>query len=331
MRPLLSSENNPLDFVFKNGGSGVDVFFVLSGFILAYRHADRFRESVTPRSYLFFIWLRLARIYPVHLFMLLVVACQLLPGMYHPENTKLAFVANLTLTQAWGVISYLSFNMPAWTISAEWFAYLCFPLLAFTTGRLHPLLWIVLGAVAVYFIPKTYAFAMAYGFADGVAAIHCALHLAVGFFAYQLCRLMPDWILFWRVAAIVMGPVLILLAWYPLGIEAFTLAIAFLMMALFKAGPVFGYANPVSVYMGRISYSRYLVHMPTLWVFATVAPFVPPILILFTTVAAAMVAYHSVEEPGRRFMQKVNPARRSQSPLYRSRHRVAIRSARRLR
>lgn len=306
MRPLMSSESNPLDFIFANGGNGVQVFFVLSGFILAYQHADRFRDDMTWRSWSFFVWLRLARIYPVHLFLLLVIASNVLPVPVSATDTMRAFLANLTLTQAWGAIDYLSFNEPAWTISAEWFAYLLFPLLAWATGRLHPLMWIAIAAGSAMLLPS---FAI-YGMSYGAAAVVCLLHFAVGFMAYLLCRRLPDWRLFWRIAAVAMGPTLVLLVVHTLGMEVFAVATAFFIAALFKAGPVFAYANPVSVYMGRISYSLYMVHKPLLAVFLTMASGTPPIIIIAAMIAAAALLYHLVEEPARRTLQRINPARR---------------------
>src|SRR5690242_14121324 len=59
----------PLDWVLSAGHMGVDVFFVLSGFVLAYNYAD---ATWTARSYGAFLRKRFARIYPVHAFMLLV-------------------------------------------------------------------------------------------------------------------------------------------------------------------------------------------------------------------------------------------------------------------
>ena len=40
-----------------------------------------------------------------------------------------ALAANVTLIHAWGSTPHLFFNLPSWSISAEWFAYLAFPVL----------------------------------------------------------------------------------------------------------------------------------------------------------------------------------------------------------
>ena len=55
-----------LKMVASAGYLGVDLFFVLSGFVIAYNYADlELHRSVSKFSD--FLWKRLARIYPAHL------------------------------------------------------------------------------------------------------------------------------------------------------------------------------------------------------------------------------------------------------------------------
>src|SRR5579872_5470162 len=50
-----------------NGFYGVDIFFILSGFILSYVHIEDFTAGAAVRSnYTRFLFLRFARIYPLH-------------------------------------------------------------------------------------------------------------------------------------------------------------------------------------------------------------------------------------------------------------------------
>lgn len=122
----------------RQGFLGVDLFFLLSGFILSYNYARPGAMS-QPRDYLRFLGLRIARIYPVHLFALvalvpLVIASTAIHGKW-PEWAGLGtFVANLFLVNGWSFPVIASWNAPAWSVSAEWLAYLAFPGFAFLTA-----------------------------------------------------------------------------------------------------------------------------------------------------------------------------------------------------
>jgi peptidoglycan/LPS O-acetylase OafA/YrhL len=138
------------------GGSGVDLFFILSGFIISYNYADRFRVW-SVRAYREFLILRLARMYPVHLVTLLLLGGGvLLARTVLGEQQLLSqsdggnFLGHLLLIIAWRPDShYLSWNYPAWSISAEWFAYLLFPLVVVCTAWLRTWRQALAAAVAV--------------------------------------------------------------------------------------------------------------------------------------------------------------------------------------
>jgi peptidoglycan/LPS O-acetylase OafA/YrhL len=118
--------------IIDKGDLGVDVFFMLSGFILAHVYSESWANHRT--SYISFIKSRLARIYPLHLFALSLLALLVivLPGFAerYPEPGRWGaegFVASLLLIQNWGYFLPSCWNSPAWSLSAEWFAYLGFP------------------------------------------------------------------------------------------------------------------------------------------------------------------------------------------------------------
>src|SRR5262245_36021055 len=127
---------DPLGWVdqFWWGTAGVTFFFMLSGFILTYNYHDRFR-TLKRRGVRDFYAARFARIWPVHLlaFLLLLPLCTdgqlLLSGGYMKVRWKAA--ANLTLTQSFIPSEpwHVAFNSPSWSLSAEWFFYIAFPLL----------------------------------------------------------------------------------------------------------------------------------------------------------------------------------------------------------
>ena len=131
----------PLDTFMRAGYLGVDLFFALSGCILAYTYADRMR-SFRWADTRHFVRNRFARVWPVHLVALHVdVLVALAVGTLgrtvdDTRRTADAYVENLAMVHYW-VNDRPSFNSPAWSISAEWFAYLLAPLLFVLVARLR--------------------------------------------------------------------------------------------------------------------------------------------------------------------------------------------------
>lgn len=112
------------------GYLAVDFFFVLSGFILTHVYLGR-SSSV---GFMAFTGRRLARLYPYHIFTLLVflgVNLALGRGISSYEDGALAtFIQQLTLTQNIGLSPHgLSWNYPSWSVSVEFWVNVLFVLL----------------------------------------------------------------------------------------------------------------------------------------------------------------------------------------------------------
>ncbi|MCA1675881.1 MAG: acyltransferase [Actinobacteria bacterium] len=142
------------DRFITQGGYGVDLFFVLSGFILSHVYFEQFRTRLGWPDFRSFISFRFARLYPVHLVTFLIMVALfsaeiLLSGASSVKSeryTPAVFISTLTMTHAWWGVTVTP-NLPAWSISAEWFAYLLFPLLCLIIARLRvaPLVFLVVG------------------------------------------------------------------------------------------------------------------------------------------------------------------------------------------
>lgn len=138
------AQAGPLRPFIKAGGTvALMLFFALSGYILALLYEKKFKPSAFLKDYKGFIWKRIARIYPLHIF-LLVLALFFYPKLNigYPNDTRQLF-ANLTLTQGWTFDS-LSFIAASWSISVEFLFYLFFPFIVRFINR-----W---AAVAVFLI-----------------------------------------------------------------------------------------------------------------------------------------------------------------------------------
>ena len=108
----------------------VDLFFVLSGFVMAYNYQAMFAGGYRLQAHLAFLIRRIARVYPLYAIVTLESAATLLWRAHGPDKMHVPVVlaANLAMVQAWGIAPSLA--GATWSISTEWAAYLLFPLLA---------------------------------------------------------------------------------------------------------------------------------------------------------------------------------------------------------
>ena len=117
------------------GYLAVDFFLVLSGFVLTHKYLYP-TADISARE---FIWHRLARLYPLHIFTLVTWTCGyvLYIGSFpsYADGTIWTFLQHLTLTQNVGLSpSEISWNTPSWSISVEfWVNLLFFFLISITT------------------------------------------------------------------------------------------------------------------------------------------------------------------------------------------------------
>lgn len=165
----------------------VDLFFVLSGFILAYVYHDRLK-SYTDWA-LFFV-ARIARIFPLHLLVISSIILANYFGLQVGSTTPLQwidYVKNGLLLQTWPFISArASINMPSWSVSIEWFLYItAFPVLFFIPKILKPR-FLFLTALALMAFASVALFDYRFGQAGFLGRHQCFLRGIAGFSAGYL-------------------------------------------------------------------------------------------------------------------------------------------------
>ncbi len=315
------------------GYLGVELFFVLSGFILSHVYLQAAGEK--QFSYRGFLWARIARVYPLHLATLigvgLLAAVALAAGMSVDGNVLSwpALPANLLMLHAWGLAPVAGWNHPSWSISAEWFAYLCFPLFAFVFWRLRDKPVAAVVGAAAFLTVLYFVFEQVAGFPLTEAtfrwgalrivpcfALGCALYLV-----YRKAPLKAPW-----TASAASFALMILSAALGLwdGITVLFAGALILSLASLPNERAGVLASRPAVYLGEISYSVYMVCVPwkllsiNLAAKLTDAPdkqlhiFVWLAILALLPVVAA-VSYHLVERPARKALRGMADRRKKSS------------------
>ena len=149
-RPLLQMASPPLYDSLKPildcGAQGVDLFFILSGFVLTWNYLDRMGAAWSTKATLHFLWLRLARVWPLYLVTMHFAALWIIftlnvGNVPSPEASALTatnYLRQLFMVQLWvqPFFDFSSWDGPAWSISAEWLAYLLFGVLVLVVCRI---------------------------------------------------------------------------------------------------------------------------------------------------------------------------------------------------
>jgi peptidoglycan/LPS O-acetylase OafA/YrhL len=275
--PTWNARVHEMRFI-HNGYYMVDLFFVLSGFVMNLNYGDRLHSA---RDLVRFQFLRLGRLYPVHLLFLLVAVLTATSswiattafGLNIPSGSAFkgatvgSFTEQLLLIHSLGVFRIAHpFNLPSWSISVEFYTYLVFGVMCLISYRaLRLAVFIALSSAAMTLL--------AFG-GESIANFSEILQCLGGYFLGCLVALFaarfPQ--------ALPRGCTLAALAAMTLflctrKVPQFDIAIFFLSALLIAAvtcsGDDFTKAllrHDAPKFLGLISYSIYMSHIFVLWV-----------------------------------------------------------------
>jgi peptidoglycan/LPS O-acetylase OafA/YrhL len=308
----------------------VDFFFVLSGFVIAANYEQRFLDGFGLTRFMVLRW---GRLYPLHAAVLFVyIAYKLLqlavPSLASPANPPFSTPGeslqtiglNLLLMQGLGIYDASTWNVPSWSISTEFFAYLVFAALLILMRRR---LWIALAAAVVVGPLILALFSSRYmDAASDLGLVRCLYGFAAGVLCWHAHKR-------WRLKS---GTLLELLALTAVVAFIGTAAHSFTSYAapyLF-AWVIIVYARQAGavsrllqhrgfLLLGTLSYSIYMVH----WFIAgriygiarllkidllTVNPWLGDLLFIAfvaVVVGVSCLTFRFVEQPGRRWSRQL--------------------------
>ncbi|HEY9413921.1 MAG TPA: acyltransferase, partial [Pseudonocardia sp.] len=342
------------------GSLGVDLFYVLSGFVIAFTYLDRMGPRLGGRASWRFIWARVSRVWPVFAVVTNLFGLWLLAKLtfgdgdiafqkIQPELSFSSWLRQMFMVQMWTQPYFdgSSWVGPAWSISAEWVAYTLFPLTALVYYRLGRLPGPLLAALAVLavtpvavisgvtgnpYFPYSWLVRIGVGFTSGVLVYLAVRHVPLT----DRVRRGAAWLTVLVLAAILAGLFVgdsmigmyegdgehggMVMVLFPVLVGALALSVG--------RGPARVLSYDWAVHGGRISYSLYLVHIPVfevIWTlmirYRVIGPDSPGgVALAFAGLVAAFVAAHLLW----RFVEE--PARQRMR-LLTDRPRIAERAA----
>ena len=270
----------------QNSWMFVDFFFVLSGFVISHAYRNRLQQGLSPVG---FMIRRFGRLYPLHLFTLMIfvlialgrVAFSKITGLEGnasifnmPQHGPGILISNLLLTHSLGFHDYLAWNAPSWSISVEFytcFAFIFLVLVFRSSKHMYMALAGVIGASSLFLllVPEEHLYvSVDYGI------VRCLLGFSIGMLVEQLRRSdrgAARFVTAARTAAnlkiaepvivLVAGVFIILADTTPLSVFVPFLFGLVVWVFSFEAGAVSGVLkHRLPVWLGTLSYSIYMTH-----------------------------------------------------------------------
>jgi peptidoglycan/LPS O-acetylase OafA/YrhL len=254
----------------------VDLFFIMSGFIIYHVYHESFISGISVSRFRQFIVARFARVYPLHFVTLLLIIVITVPmfGWDPLFDNPRAIPTNLLLIHSFGIHKSFNWNVPSWSISAEWWAYMVFPLLAvfiYRKGRIALTLLALFALLSylsiMYWLPRVNIFeptlphrqnldvTFDWGFLRGLAGFICGILI---YKVYETGKLVK---LFQKDVAAVMVMIACVLCMHFGWNDGLDIILFILLVFVFTVnnGRLHVLCNSgIAQYLGKISYSIYL-------------------------------------------------------------------------
>jgi peptidoglycan/LPS O-acetylase OafA/YrhL len=289
---------------FAGGLIGVDVFFVLSGYLITSILLRELRET-GDISLSNFYWRRALRLFPA---MVVLAAFEVVRSLFNPHGVQMresVLAASLYLQNFDNVsqFTHLGLMGHTWSLATEEQFYLLWPLalpLVFSRRPLHWLGAAVAAMLIARMLPLGYS-RPALDFSPGLRPVGLLIGCAIAFWPI----LAPRWVVLPAVVALFVIAAL----------EEHAVILAPLMASLITAALIGALQWPSFLghaalrYIGKISYGLFLYHVPIIVLGQKFVhgPVAVAGLVALSFVAAAL-SYELVEKPFLRLKDRRSPA-----------------------
>ena len=295
------------------GHAAVSLFFVLSGFVLAYNYAAPLAEGRVSRAR--FWRLRLARVWPLYAFLTLVEIPLALHAGVAPARIGAATAGDLVGLQAWiPAITFVG-NTPGWSVSVELFFYAAFPWLVVAAARRAP---VVLGAMFVLALAAAASPALVPATSGAAVFLKCGPLLRLpefvagialgGLFLRRRRTLAPAAATLLAAVAVAIVVAIVLASGHVprYFLHALLLPSFALLLWAVASGGLAALGGATMTLLGDASYGLYLLQMPLFsaiagkyeWSLAKMLGF------FALLVAASIVTHFAVEKPAQRALAR---------------------------
>lgn len=320
-----------INAIFQFGYLAVDIFFVMSGFIISHSSKNIF-NTITLQNYKYFIIRRLARIYPNHILALFLYTLLYLIFILFLEDKKApikldpsTIIFHLSLTNNI-LTNTLDWNIPSWSISAEFFSYLVFPVIFLVLSKIKSnKIWIA-NILSLYILSYLYLSNNFNSIGDGITQLgiyRCFLEFTCGCTIYFVRNSMDYRYLFSLSMSFILGLILLgLTSSNILAVSSGMVLCTCIMVysELRKQEPTkprFSVFYSGLMFLGEISYSLYIIHffVKDVIKLASTEEFLTTwfsfLLYLFCSLLTATLLYYRFEIPTRVYLyNKINISNR---------------------
>lgn len=270
--PLVGSGSalTPLAPLLHQAWFAVDLFFLMSGFVMMHVYGAPMRSGA-PGSTRHFFRARAARLLPVNLAAMAAMALLLLLSAHdsaqflRPDGRygwSAGLASMLMLQSPW--IDHRTWDYPAWSVSAECHAYLLFPLLAARVSQLSrrwALALVLLGVgttLALYLSAGNAADLERFPTNGPVVLLRAAPLFVAGMATYSLRA--TGWLSRERLAIALLIALVLLLSVRSANCLAVIATPFVVLMCLQTRSIATLFGRRIAISLGRLSYSLYMTH-----------------------------------------------------------------------